>query len=447
MRLPALLGPCHDPDMPSPDAFAAPVFVLTTFRSGSTLLRFLIDSHPEFACPPESRVAAACGHLALTWSSLETAGSGRARQRDDPLEVSDQAAKAIRSAVSEAMGTYLRRRGKTRWCDKSFDSYEYAELIARIWPEAKFVILTRHCLDVIDSVIEVNPWSLADISLGGYAARYPGNSVAAVADYWLTCTQANLEFAGRHQQRCHLLRYEDLVAEPEDRMAELFAFLGVRQVPGIAQDCFRLPHEREGPGDHKIWLTSSIRRDQVGRGQRVPASLLPDALAVRLTAVLGTLGYPAQAPGRLTEPPEPAAGSGHELVAKALARRVAQAPDPERIAARWPAVIGTSIVLCVDDAGTTHEAVSWTFDGPGGSGPGGSGPAPGPAVTAPARLCGSEATWLALLDGRSDIVTDIARGKLRFARDGRRPPAALLHATAALLGLASVIPLTRTPPA
>src|SRR6202035_2611623 len=32
----------------------APVFVLCMGRSGSTLLRFLLDAHPELACPPET---------------------------------------------------------------------------------------------------------------------------------------------------------------------------------------------------------------------------------------------------------------------------------------------------------------------------------------------------------------------------------------------------------
>lgn len=32
----------------------APVIVLTIARSGSTLLRFILDSHPEPACRPET---------------------------------------------------------------------------------------------------------------------------------------------------------------------------------------------------------------------------------------------------------------------------------------------------------------------------------------------------------------------------------------------------------
>src|ERR1017187_4708015 len=47
-----------------------PVFVLCCGRSGSTLLRFLLDAHPDLACPPETNMAVLCAHLASTWSLL-----------------------------------------------------------------------------------------------------------------------------------------------------------------------------------------------------------------------------------------------------------------------------------------------------------------------------------------------------------------------------------------
>jgi Sulfotransferase family len=56
----------------SPDV-ADPVFVLCMGRSGSTLLRFLLDAHPELACPPETSLPALCAQLAVVWSLIEGA--------------------------------------------------------------------------------------------------------------------------------------------------------------------------------------------------------------------------------------------------------------------------------------------------------------------------------------------------------------------------------------
>ena len=56
-----------------PAGVADPVFVLCMGRSGSTLLRFLLDAHPELACPPETSMPALCGQLAVVWSLIEGA--------------------------------------------------------------------------------------------------------------------------------------------------------------------------------------------------------------------------------------------------------------------------------------------------------------------------------------------------------------------------------------
>jgi len=44
--------------------FADPVLVLCNGRPGSTLLRFLLDAHPDLACPPETNLPALCAQLA-----------------------------------------------------------------------------------------------------------------------------------------------------------------------------------------------------------------------------------------------------------------------------------------------------------------------------------------------------------------------------------------------
>jgi hypothetical protein len=44
-------------------ASSNPVLVLCTGRSGSTLLRMLLDAHPDLACPPETSRVAMLGEL------------------------------------------------------------------------------------------------------------------------------------------------------------------------------------------------------------------------------------------------------------------------------------------------------------------------------------------------------------------------------------------------
>src|ERR1035438_6509419 len=72
-----------------------PVFVLCCGRSGSTLLRFLLDAHPDLACPPETNMAVLCAHLASTWSLLAGAPVA-ADQHSEPTVIPEPAITGIR---------------------------------------------------------------------------------------------------------------------------------------------------------------------------------------------------------------------------------------------------------------------------------------------------------------------------------------------------------------
>jgi Sulfotransferase family len=53
-----------------------PIVVPTCARSGSTLLRLLLDSHPELACPPETGVVDLCTRLGVLSMLLDGPPTG-----------------------------------------------------------------------------------------------------------------------------------------------------------------------------------------------------------------------------------------------------------------------------------------------------------------------------------------------------------------------------------
>jgi hypothetical protein len=271
-------------------ASADPVFVLCGGRSGSTLLRFVLDAHPDLACPPETNVPALCGQLATVWSLIAGAPLS-ANRGDEPPEIPEAAIAGVRETMDRMVGSYLERRGKKRYCDKSLGTARFAYLVTRVWPEAKFICLFRHPMDVIASGIEACPWGLNGYGFDPYIAETPGNVVFALARFWADNVVTILAAEEEYGDRSLRVRYEDLVSDPEAVANEIFDFLGVARVPGIAEAIFADERERFGPADYKIWNTSRITTDSMGRGWSIPAGLIGSQVREAVNELAGRLGY------------------------------------------------------------------------------------------------------------------------------------------------------------
>jgi sulfotransferase family protein len=442
----------------------APVFILTASRSGSTLLRVILDSHPRLACPPETDITSACMLLAMTCDVLENAG---AAAPDESPELPPAIRAVVRAAVDRAYGDYLAQRGKQRWCDKSLDSFMHAELMAQVYPEAKFICLFRHCMDVIASGVEACPWGLQRYGFDPFVAQYPGNSVAAVGSYWLSCAQAILSFADDHPAFCHQVRYEDLVTAPEETVAGILSFLGEQQVPGITRACFDTPHDTNGPADEKLWFTSAVTAGSIGRGAVVPAHALPGPARDPINQVLARLGYRpvddhwneavSGTDPRLSPPPAPSPypfpddvtvrGEVEAAVASIKARLRSQPSQKLReIAGYWPALAGQAIVILVEDRGRGRVELRQAF--PQASADDLDGRPPGPEAdpeAVAATITASPATWQSLLANTANVVTELSAGRIRCSDDHGHPgciqghhPTDALRALAALLGISKI---------
>ena len=223
------------------------------------------------------------------WSLLEGA----------PLSTSAGAAPAlpgpaltgIRQTANLMVRSYLGRRGKAWYCDKSLGTVRHAELLRQVFPGAKFICLYRHPMDVIASGIEACPWGLKGYGFEPYAAESPGNAVQALARYWTDHASAILAAEERFPDCCHRVRYEDLVADPEEVANGIFRFIRVPPVQGISASCFAPERERLGPADYKIWHTSQITTGSVGRGWSVPAALITPPVTATINDLADKLGY------------------------------------------------------------------------------------------------------------------------------------------------------------
>jgi hypothetical protein len=202
------------------DASRTPVpFVVGMNRSGTTLLRMMLDAHPQLTIPPETHFVpdlidvekrqGASPELfcEVITSQREWGDFGFDEQtllaRLRSIEKLDAG-----SAIRAFFELYAERQGKPRWGDKTPRYVSRMRAIERALPEARFVHVIRDGRDVALSVLDRTVKDL---------------TVAAVAGRW----KEKVAKARRNAPRLrHYLevRYEDLILDPEGTLKAICEF-------------------------------------------------------------------------------------------------------------------------------------------------------------------------------------------------------------------------------
>ncbi len=205
------VGLGRDPDAPPRGAEPA-IFIVGVARSGTTLLRLMLDAHPELAIPPETHfIPKVIAAVAEGRSPLEEM-TGHRRWPDfglDPVELAlrldSHRSLTAGDALREFYGLYTSKHGKSRWGDKSTNYIRKMKPISRILPEARFVHLIRDGRDV---------------ALSQVAVHFGPATVEAAAEKWRAeITKARRQ--GPKVPHYQEIRYEDLIADPEPVLREI----------------------------------------------------------------------------------------------------------------------------------------------------------------------------------------------------------------------------------
>lgn len=243
-----------------PPGAAPPVFIIGCPRSGTTLLRNIIDSHENIACPPESKFISGLIPMMKHPSVLEGLRGMGYSQRE--------LLRLLRRLVETPFREYASRQNKGRWADKTPNYFRIVDFLDEIFEgSALFVFVVRHPLDCAHSCEETfrmvgQRFLNNDPELGAHIERY-GCDRYAFVKMWQEVNERLYVFSALNAQRCHLLRYEDLVADPAGTLEPLFAFLGESLPPDIVERTFSTDHGA-GIGDYKFQETSRIEAGSVG---------------------------------------------------------------------------------------------------------------------------------------------------------------------------------------
>ncbi len=328
-----------------PGADAIVPVVLGCVRSGTTMLRAVLDSHPRLAVPPESYfVVPALEQRARYEGSGTAAGTvdlGRlftdiAADRSFPdwqlgpdalAEVRGRRPRTVPDALLALYRAYARQQGKPRAGDKTPSHLLHIDLLAASFPDARFVHIVRDGRDVVPSILGM---------------QFGPDRFAEAVLFWARRVERGLAGgAALGPERYREIRYEALVADPEAVMRDVCPFLGLEYSPEMlryheraddlldglratrhVQGVRRPPTQglrdwRTALDPHQVQLFEALAGDLLDRlgyersGLAIPNRVRLEARAIRVAHQLDrrTLTFRTRVARKLARRPVPVAGT------------------------------------------------------------------------------------------------------------------------------------------
>jgi hypothetical protein len=204
------------------------VFLIGAPRSGTTLTARMLGAHPDVFAPPEPHLMPPLAHLGfharveqapydpvITQIGLREFVAGLPLGEQDYLE-------GLRRFTDHLYERALEPSGRRIYLDKTPAYALVLDFLAKLYPGAKYVVLTRHPMAIWSSYID----SFFDGDAAAAHARNPvlERYVPAIARF----------LRERPVSLVHV-RYEELVRDPEKHLREICAFIGVEFTPAMIQ--------------------------------------------------------------------------------------------------------------------------------------------------------------------------------------------------------------------
>ena len=245
----------NSPEHGTPNS--VPFFILGAQRSGTTMLRLMINNHPRLAVPHET------GFMTALYPKLSQYGDLRDRENADRLlaeierhqlvvrgehipdriAVMEKRITSYASLIDAIMGTYAERHGKQRWGDKTPFYTADIDILWKIFPSAKFIHLVRDGRDVLLSQRKI---------------EWLSNNLPRLAQDWqyktLTCHKVGTVLGPNQYLE---LRYEDLVESTESTLRRICDFLEEDFAPSMLT--YHEAAQEIVPGESLKWHTNSVQ--------------------------------------------------------------------------------------------------------------------------------------------------------------------------------------------
>lgn len=268
------------------------IVILGCPRSGTTLLRRIMDAHPEISAPGETYLLTSCARFLHSETVVDGMEVGVLNGLGFLGFDSDDVVARLREFAFAFRQEHAEREGKTRWAEKTaIDAFHVPAIERLCGDHASFVCIVRHGLDVALSMQDWTTKSQAFPSeIHDYVRETP-RPLEAFCRAWADATTAICDFAEAHPENAILIRYEDLIADPDAVLGSIFDHLGAELTPELVELALS-NRDAKGFSDWKSFSKTEIEAGSIGRWNELSAATLA-GLAPAVNSVLERLGYPS----------------------------------------------------------------------------------------------------------------------------------------------------------
>jgi hypothetical protein len=254
-RLPRAGGVRQRPIGPGERLVVAPAFVICALRSGSTLLRVLLDSHTLLHAPHELHLRYVSVGLTERWAERSMREMGLDERQLEYL------------LWDRILHRQLEASGKRRIVEKTPNNVFIVDRLKESWPDAQFIYLLRHPAMIARSRETVK----TDVE--------PEANVDLIRRYCEGVEQARRTYGGV------TVRYEELTVDPARVTHEICDHLGVPWEPSM------LDYGDFHHGRYAVGLGDWQSKIKSGRTQPAEPPPPPEAIPAPLREISRTWGY------------------------------------------------------------------------------------------------------------------------------------------------------------